>query len=58
MTEIRLMITTIFVILFWVWGLGIYFIAQGKWIAGMVMITVLIPVSLMLWMRAREDWDS
>lgn len=58
MTEIRLTIIFAFVVAFWGWVLGIYFIAQGEWIAGIVMITALIPVTLMFWMKAREDWDS
>ena len=58
MNELRLIIIFAFVVVFWAWALGIYFIAQGEWIAGIVMITALIPVSLMLWMKAREDWDS
>ena len=58
MTEIRLAIIFAFVVLFWAWELVIYFIAQVEWIEGMVMITALIPVTLMFWMKAREDWDS
>ena len=58
MTEIRLAIIFAFGVTFWAWALGIYFIAQGEWIAGIVMITTLIPVSLMFWMLVREDWDS
>ena len=58
MNELRLAIIFAFVVVFWAWALGIYFIAQGEWIAGIVMITALIPVSLMFWMEAREDWDS
>ena len=58
MTEIRLAIIFAFVVLFWGLALGIYFIAQGEWIAGIVMITVVIPVTLIFWMKAREDWNS
>ena len=58
MTEIRLAIIFAFVVAFWGWVLAIYIIAQGVWIAGIVMITALIPVTLMFWMMAREDWDS
>ena len=58
MTEIRLVIILAFVGAFWGWVLGIYFITQGEWIAGICMITVLIPVTLMFLMKAREDWDS
>ena len=58
MTEIRLAIIFAFVVAFWGWALGIYFIAQGNWVAGVIVITALIPESLMLWMKAREDWDS
>lgn len=58
MTEIRLAIIFAFVVLFWGWALGIYFIAQGEWIAGMIMITTLIPVTLAIGLKAREDWDS
>ncbi len=58
MTEIRLMIIFAFVVAFWGWVLAIYFIAQGVWIGGIVMITALIPATLMFWMKAREDWDS
>ena len=58
MTEIRLAIIFAFVVAFWGWVLGIYFIAQGEWIAGIVMITALIPATLEIGMKAREDWDS
>lgn len=58
MNELRLAIITVFVVLLWGWVLVIYLIAQGKWIAGIVLITALIPESLMFWMRAREDWNS
>ena len=56
MTEIRLAIIFAFVVAFWGWALGIYFIAQGEWIAGIVMITILIPVTLAIGMMARKDW--
>ena len=58
MTEIRLAIIVAFVVAFWGWVLAIYIIMQGEWIAGISMITVLLPVSLMFWMKAREYWDS
>ena len=58
MTEIRLAIIFAFVVAFWGWVLAIYFIVKGDWVMGIVGITALIPVSLMFWMKAREDWDS
>ena len=58
MTEIRLAIIFAFVVAFWGWVLAIYIIMRGDWVIGIVMITALIPVSLMFWMKAREDWDS
>lgn len=58
MTEIRLTIIFAFVVVFWAWVFAIYLIVQGVWVAGVVMITALIPVTLMFWMKAREDWDS
>ena len=58
MTEIRLAIIFAFVVAFWGWVLAIYIIMQGDWVIGIVGITALIPVSLMFWMKAREDWDS
>ena len=58
MTEIRLAIIFAFVVVFWAWVFAIYLIVQGDWVAGVVMITALIPVTLMFWMKAREDWDS
>ena len=58
MTEIRLAIIFAFVVLFWGWVFSIYIIVQGDWVAGVIGITALIPVTLMFWMKAREDWDS
>ena len=58
MTEIRLAIIFAFVVAFWGWVLAVYFIMQGDWVIGVVAITALIPVTLMFWMKAREDWDS
>ena len=58
MTEIRLAIIFAFVVLFWGWGFAIYIIMRGDLVMGIVGITALIPVSLMFWMKAREDWDS
>ena len=58
MTEIRLAIIFAFVVAFWGWVLAVYFIMQGDWVVGIVGITALIPVTLMFWMKAREDWDS
>lgn len=58
MTEIRLAIIFAFVVAFWGWVLAVYFIMQGDWVIGVVAITALIPVTLMFWMKAREDWNS
>ena len=58
MTEIRLAIIFAFVVAFWGWVLAIYLIVQGNLVMGIVGITALIPVTLMFWMKAREDWDS
>ena len=58
MTEIRLTIIFAFVVAFWGWVLAIYIIMRGDWVVGIVGITALIPVTLMFWMKAREDWDS
>ena len=58
MTEIRLAIITLFVTLFWVWVLTIYVAVCGEWAVAVVATTALIPVTLMFWMNAREDWDS
>ena len=58
MTEIRLAIIFAFVVLFWGWVFAIYIIMRGDLVMGIVGITALIPVSLMFWMKAREDWDS
>ena len=58
MNEIRLTIIFAFVVAFWGWVLAIYIIMRGDWVIGIVGITALIPVTLMFWMKAREDWDS
>ena len=58
MTEIRLAIIFAFVVAFWGWVFSIYIIMRGDWVIGIVCITALIPVTLMFWMKAREDWDS
>ena len=58
MTEIRLAIIFAFVVAFWGWVLAIYTIMRGDLVMGIVGITALIPVTLMFWMKAREDWDS
>ena len=58
MTEIRPAIIFAFVVAFWGWVLAIYIIMLGDWVVGIVGITALIPVTLMFWMKAREDWDS
>ena len=58
MTEIRLAIILAFVVAFWGWVLAIYIIMRGDLVMGIVGITALIPVTLMFWMKAREDWDS
>ena len=58
MNELRLTIIFAFVVLFWGWVLTIYVAVCGEWAMGRVGITALIPVTLMFWMKAREDWDS
>ena len=58
MNEIRLTIIFAFVVLFWGWVLTIYVAVCGEWAVAVVATTALIPVSLMFWMKAREDWDS
>ena len=58
MTEIRLAIIFAFVVAFWGWVLAIYIIMRGDLVMGIVGITALIPVTLIFWMKAREDWDS
>lgn len=58
MTEIRLAIILAFVVAFWGWVLAIYIIMRGDLVMGIVGITALIPVTLMFWMKAREDWNS
>lgn len=58
MTETRLAIIFAFVVAFWGWVLAIYIIMRGDLVMGIVGITALIPVTLMFWMKAREDWDS
>ena len=58
MTEIRLAIIFAFVVAFWGWAFSIYIIMRGDLVMGIVGITALIPVTLMFWMKAREDWNS
>ena len=58
MTESRLAIIFAFVVAFWGWVLSIYILMRGDWVIGIVGITALIPVTLMFWMKAREDWNS
>ena len=58
MNEIRLAIIFAFVVAFWCWVFAIYIIMRGDLVMGIVGITALIPVTLMFWMKAREDWDS
>ena len=58
MTEIRLAIIFAFVVAFWGWVLAIYIIMRGDLVMGIVGIAALIPVTLMFWMKAREDWNS
>ena len=58
MTEIRLAIIFAFVVAFWGWVLAIYIIMRGDWVVGIVGITAMIPVTLIFWMNARENWDS
>ena len=58
MNEIRLAIIFAFVVAFWGWVFSIYIIMRGDLVMGIVGITALIPVTLMFWMKAREDWDS
>lgn len=58
MTEIRLAIIFAFVVAFWGWVLAIYIIMRGDWVGGIVGITALIPVTLIFWVKAREDWNS
>ena len=58
MTEIRLAIIFAFVVAFWGWVLAIYIIMRGDLVMGIAGITALIPVTLIFWMKAREDWDS
>ena len=58
MNELRLAIIFAFVVAFWGWVLTIYIIMRGDWVIGIVGITAMIPVTLMFWMKAREDWNS
>ena len=58
MTEIRLAIIFAFVVDFWGWVLAIYIAMSGDWVVAAVGVSALIPVSLMFWMKAREDWNS
>lgn len=57
MNELRLAIITAFVVTFWGWALAINLIVQGNWVAGIVGITALIPFTLSIWLKAREDWN-
>ena len=56
MNEIRLTIIFAFVVLFWGWVLAVYFIMRGDWVIGIAGITALIPVTLAILLKAREDW--
>ena len=58
MNELRLAIIIVFVVVFWAWVFAIYLIVQGNWVVGVIVITALIPMTLMFWLKAREDWDS
>ena len=58
MNEIRLTLIFAFVVLFWGWVLTIYVAVCGEWAVAVVATTALIPVTLAIGMKAREDWDS
>ena len=58
MNEIRLTIIFAFVVLFWGWVLTIYVAVCGEWAVDVVATTALIPVTLAIGLKAREDWDS
>lgn len=58
MTEIRLAIVFSFVATFWAWAFAIYGIVLGDWVMGGVLISALIPVTLLFCIRAREAWNS
>ena len=58
MNELRLTIIFAFVVLFWGWVLTIYVAVCGEWAMAVVATTALIPVTLAIGMKAREDWDS
>ena len=58
MNEIRLTIIFAFGVLFWGWVLTIYVAVCGEWAMAVVATTALIPVTLAIWLKAREGWDS
>ena len=58
MNELRLTIIFAFVVLFWGWVLTIYAAVCGEWAVAVVATTALIPATLAIGMKAREDWDS
>lgn len=58
MNELRLTIIFAFVVLFWGWVLAIYVAVCGEWAVAVVATTTLIPVTLAIGLKAREDWDS
>ena len=58
MNELRLTIIFAFVVLFWGWVLTIYAAVCGEWAVAVVATTALIPVTLAILLKAREDWDS
>ena len=58
MNEIRLTIIFAFVVLFWGWVFTIYVAVCGEWAVAVVATTALIPVTLAIWLKAREDWGS
>ena len=58
MNELRLTIIFAFVVAFWGWVLTIYVAVCGEWAVAVVATTTLIPVTLAIGLKAREDWDS
>ena len=58
MNELRLTIIFAFVVLFWGWVLTTYVAVCGEWAVAVVATTTLIPVTLAIGLKAREDWDS
>ena len=58
MNELRLTIIFAFVVLFWGWVLTIYVAVCGEWAMAVVATTALIPVTLAILLKAREDWNS